>query len=70
MNTISSPSAITNGMPLKGVRGQMLSFKDDPFLKPASECYDHYQDGLIVIRDGKSSMRETTPCRAKISSAQ
>ncbi len=53
MNTISSPSAITNGTPLKGVRGQMLSFKDDPFLKPASECYDHYQDGLVVIRDGK-----------------
>ncbi|MBD5321373.1 MAG: guanine deaminase [Bacteroides sp.] len=38
--------------PEKGIRGEILTFKADPFLLPCEECYDHYTDGLVVIRDG------------------
>lgn len=38
--------------PLKGIRGQMLTFKDDPFLNPEESCIRHLADGLAVIRDG------------------
>lgn len=31
----------------------MLSFKADPFLYNEEECYDHWEDGLIVMQDGK-----------------
>lgn len=41
------------GSPLRGVRGQLLTFKDDPFLKSPQECYDHLADGLVVIQDGR-----------------
>lgn len=37
---------------LKGVRGEVLTFKSDPFIFPAEECYDHYADGLVVMRGG------------------
>lgn len=37
---------------LKGIRGQILTFKADPFLNPADECYDFYADGLVVISNG------------------
>jgi len=37
---------------LKGIRGQILTFKKDPFIFNENECYDYYSDGLIVIRDG------------------
>ena len=40
------------GGPLKGVRGMMLTFSDDPFLRDASQCYKLYNDGLAVIQDG------------------
>jgi guanine deaminase len=40
------------GSPLKGVRGQILTFKDNPFLVAERDCYDFLQDGLIVIQDG------------------
>lgn len=39
--------------PLTGVRGQILTFKADPFFHDGKDCYDHYADGLIVIQDGK-----------------
>lgn len=38
---------------LKGIRGEMLTFKADPFLCPETECYDHYADGLVVVSDGR-----------------
>ncbi|MDE6038079.1 MAG: guanine deaminase, partial [Duncaniella sp.] len=38
--------------PEKGIRGEILTFKADPFLLPCEECYDHYTDGLVVMRDG------------------
>lgn len=38
---------------LKGIRGEMLTFKADPFTCQPGECYDHYDDGLVVMRDGK-----------------
>lgn len=37
---------------LKGVRGEVLTFKADPFVSRAEECFDHYPDGLVVMRDG------------------
>ncbi len=40
------------GSALKGVRGQVLTFKADPFLNNESECYDYYEDGMVVIQDG------------------
>lgn len=40
------------GPPLKGIRGQLLTFKADPFLYNEKECYDYYTDALVVIRDG------------------
>lgn len=41
-----------HGSPLKGIRGQILTFKADPFLYNEDNCYDYYTDGLIVIQDG------------------
>lgn len=41
------------GGPLKGVRGAMLTFRDDPAMAPASLCHDYYADGLAVIQDGR-----------------
>lgn len=40
------------GAKLKGIRGQYLTFKADPFSRPGEECYDYVVDGLIVVRDG------------------
>ncbi|MCM1109717.1 MAG: guanine deaminase [Clostridium sp.] len=40
------------GSLLKGVRGQVLTFKADPFLYNEEKCYDFYPDGLVVIQDG------------------
>lgn len=49
--TFSTAAADNAG--LKGIRGQVLTFKADPFLNEEHECYDHYADGLVVVRDGK-----------------
>lgn len=36
---------------LKGIRGQMITFHDDPFLnEDESKCYSYYPDGLVVIK--------------------
>lgn len=40
------------GSRLKGVRGQYLTFKADPFIYNENECYDYIADGLVVIQDG------------------
>lgn len=40
-------------MPLRGIRGEMISFKSDPFINSPSKCLIHHKDGLIVISDGK-----------------
>lgn len=40
------------GGKLKGIRGQILTFKDDPFLSNVDESYDYYTDGLVIIQDG------------------
>lgn len=37
---------------IKGIRGQILTFKADPFLNDEKESYDYYEDGLIVIQSG------------------
>ena len=42
-------STYSPGMPVKGIRGQILSFHDDPFLKEPHECYDYIDDGITVI---------------------
>ncbi len=39
-------------MKLKGIRGQMFTYKADPFLTGEEGCYDYYADGLVVIQDG------------------
>lgn len=52
MNTTALPIN-PEGTPLKGVRGQIVTFKDDPFLINEDLCYDHYEDGLIVVQDGR-----------------
>ena len=40
------------GGKLKGVRGELLTFKADPFLYNEQECYDYLTDALVVIQDG------------------
>ena len=40
------------GGELKGIRGEIVTFINDPFLNNVDECYIHYLDGLIVIQDG------------------
>lgn len=50
-NTIPLPIN-TSGTALKGIRSQVLTFKADPFFNNKEECYDFYEDGLVVIQDG------------------
>ena len=38
---------------MKGIRGQVLTFKADPFFHDEKDCYDFYPDGLVAVRDGK-----------------
>lgn len=53
MSTLSNAMPVNpNGGPLKGVRGTILTYKDDPFLRTEDQCYDIYNDGLIVYQDG------------------
>lgn len=40
-----------DGGKLKGIRGQLLTFKADPFLFNEQECYDYLTDGLVIIQD-------------------
>lgn len=43
-----------NGGELTGVRGQILTYKADPFIATSEDsCYDIYEDGLIVVQDGR-----------------
>ena len=51
--TIHNMPINPTGGPLKGVRGMMLTFTDDPFLRDESQCYKLYNDGLAVIQDGR-----------------
>lgn len=37
---------------MRGIRGGVLTFKDNPFVKIPEECYDYYEDGLVVVEDG------------------
>ena len=41
-----------DGSALKGIRGHVLTYKADPFLNDENECYDYYDDGMVVIQDG------------------
>lgn len=51
---ISHIDADTQGAPLKGIRGEMITFHEDPFLvEDESKCYSHYSDGLVVIQGDK-----------------
>lgn len=45
------PTNPTGGK-LTGIRGEILTFKDDPFLRNPAECYDYFTDGLIIMQDG------------------
>ncbi len=59
-------STYSPGMPVKGIRGQILSFHDDPFLKEPHECYDYIDDGIIVIQNGNiidSGEYQNTVCK-------
>ena len=43
-----------NGSPLKGIRGEMVTYHEDPFLvEDESKCYSHFSDGIVIIQDGK-----------------
>ena len=47
-------AASAQGGALKGIRGEMVTFHEDPFLiEDESKCYSHYSDGLVVMQDGK-----------------
>lgn len=47
-------AADPKGTPLKGIRGEMVTFHEDPFLvEDESRCYSHFRDGLVVMQDGK-----------------
>ncbi len=35
------------------IRGSAISFKDNPFAKPVSECLVYEEDAIVVIDDGK-----------------
>ncbi|MDB6060670.1 MAG: guaD [Verrucomicrobiaceae bacterium] len=35
------------------LRGSTISFRKDPFLYPAAECFDYHSDGGILIQAGK-----------------
>ena len=51
--TTSTPLPVNpDGTALKGIRGRVLTFKADPFLCNEQECYDYYDDGLVVMQDG------------------
>ena len=52
MYNVSALPVNPDGGALKGVRGQVLTYKDDPFLRNEEECYDYLTDGLVVIQDG------------------
>lgn len=41
-----------NGGKLTAIRGQLLTFKADPFLRDEEECYDYLTDGIVVMQDG------------------
>lgn len=51
MNNINI-SAQPIGGNLKGIRGQIITFKADPFTHSAHQCYDYLPDGLIVMQNG------------------
>lgn len=38
--------------PVKALRGQIVSLRDNPFLHPSAECLTHHPDGLVIIADG------------------
>lgn len=53
MDTVISALPVNpSGGIVKGVRGEILTFTNDPFLNQAKDCYTFYTDGLIVIQDG------------------
>lgn len=34
------------------IRGRIVSYRDDPFTKPLSECLQYEEDGVVVMEDG------------------
>lgn len=36
----------------RAIRGSLLSFKDDPFVKPLEECVYYEPDGMVLIQNG------------------
>lgn len=35
------------------LRGAVLSFRDDPFLRPRAECLDYWSEGAVLVEDGR-----------------
>ncbi len=42
----------SNTKPLKGIRGEALTFVADPFLEKGKKCHRYWKDALIVMQDG------------------
>lgn len=54
MKNLSKSTGNTEPRFLKGIRGQILTFDADPFFAEDSrDCYSYYEDGLIVIENGR-----------------
>lgn len=53
LDNIPHIAANPQGYPLKGIRGEMVTFLEDPFIvEDESRCYTYHRDGLVVIQDG------------------
>ena len=42
-----------NGGAVRALRGRVVSFDGDPFLRPSRECLVHHEDALVVIEGGR-----------------
>lgn len=53
--TVQRPlPADADGAPLYGIRGEMVTFHEDPFLvEDEARCYTHLTDALVVIQEGR-----------------
>lgn len=52
MNKTSIPINPAGGK-ITAIRGALLTFKADPFINKEEDCYDFFEDGLVVIQDGR-----------------
>ena len=45
-------AALSSGNGTSVIRGQVLSYKANPFRKPLDGCVRYEPDGLVVMQDG------------------